>query len=355
MIRMRRSALTVWTASIFIVIAADGHAMPQDANAVPPDAEQEVTFDAYTPLSSNLGLAGRFLSPLTADQLSGRLSAHNSALREQPVDLAAESFRVFVPATQPAAGYALLVFIPPWQDDHVPATWRKALAARGMIFVSAARSGNEENLLARREPLALLAAYNVMQHYAVDAERIYIGGFSGGSRVALRVALAYPDLFRGALLDAGSDPIGEPDFPLPPLALFEQFRARSRLVYLTGSDDNLHIEQEMGSRNSLRRWCVSNVFSLRPSGLGHALAPSPSFELALKHLEDRPAQPDSRQQKCWSKQQQALDEDLAAAQQAIAAGQTATARSRLRRIDEHFAGLAAPRSVELQHQLAEAP
>jgi poly(3-hydroxybutyrate) depolymerase len=52
--------------------------------------------------------------------------------------------------------------------------------------------------------LALIAAQNAMAQYSVDPQQVYIGGFSGGSRVALRLALGYPDVFHGALLNAGS-------------------------------------------------------------------------------------------------------------------------------------------------------
>jgi len=102
-------------------------------------------------------------------------------------------------------GYALLVFVPPWPDARVPwggpPSWNNTV----VIFVSAANSGNDASILDRREPLALLAAQNVMRRYPIDPERVYVGGFSGGSRVALRIALGYPDVFHGALLNAGSD------------------------------------------------------------------------------------------------------------------------------------------------------
>ena len=77
-----------------------------------------------------------------------------------------------------------------------------------MLVVSAAHSGNDEATFARREPLALLAAHNIRKQYPVDSDRIYIAGFSGGSRIALRLALGYPDVFRGVILNAGSAPIG---------------------------------------------------------------------------------------------------------------------------------------------------
>jgi len=72
--------------------------------------------------------------------------------------------------------------------------------------------------------MALLAAYNTMKQYPVDPQQVYIGGFSGGARVALRLALGYPDVFHGALLNAGSDPAGTLDVPLPPADLFRRFQ-----------------------------------------------------------------------------------------------------------------------------------
>jgi len=91
----------------------------------------------------------------------------------------------------------------------LPQEWVSVLDRYGVIFVSAARSGNDESVSGRREPLALLAAHNIMKEHPVDPEHIYVAGFSGGSRIALRLALGYPDLFHGAILNAGSDSIGD--------------------------------------------------------------------------------------------------------------------------------------------------
>ena len=92
--------------------------------------------------------------------------------------------------------------------------------------------------LTRRAPLALLAAYNLMSRYPVDAQKVYVGGFSGGARIALRLALAYPDLFHGALLNAGSDPLGMPGRPhRRSPQLLQQFQESTRLVYVTGEHD----------------------------------------------------------------------------------------------------------------------
>src|ERR1700694_765343 len=155
--------------------------------------QSDVVFSESSPLSSSAEILHRLLSPLNAVQVSKRLAHSAVALRDQPIELAQERFTVFVPSHPPAQGYGLLVFVPPWQNAVLPRGWAAILDRRGVIFVSAANSGNEASILDRRDPLALLAAHNIMQRFRVDLERIYIGGFSGGSRVALRLALAYPD------------------------------------------------------------------------------------------------------------------------------------------------------------------
>src|SRR5258706_9797477 len=182
--------------------------------------QNDVVFSDYSVLSSSTELLHRLVSPLNAVR-AGKLLAHAAvALRDQPIDLAKERFTVYVPAHAPAPGYGLLVFVPPWQNAMLPRGWAAVLERRSLIFVSAANSGNEANILDRREPLALLAAHNIMQRFHVDPERIYIGGFSRGSRISLRLALGVSDLFRGAFLHAGSDPIGDAQVPPPPPGIF---------------------------------------------------------------------------------------------------------------------------------------
>ena len=192
--------------------------------AADPDS-REVGFTETTPLASNRVLAERMLTPLAAAAIPRRLAALGEGLREQPIDLAVERFRVHVPPTAPAGGYGILVFVPPWDDNRLPEGWAAALDARGVIFVSPTHAGNDATSLGRREPFAILAAINVIKLYPVNAARVFVAGFSGGAKVAVRLAIAYPDLFHGAFLDAGADPLGEPDFPLPARALFERFRA----------------------------------------------------------------------------------------------------------------------------------
>jgi pimeloyl-ACP methyl ester carboxylesterase len=309
--------------------------------------QSDVVFSDYSPLSSSAELMHRFLSPLNAMRAGKRLAHSAVALRDQPIDLAQERFAVYVPSHSPAEGYGLLVFVPPWENAMLQRGWAAILDRHGVIFVSAANSGNQANILDRREPLALLAARNIMQRYHVDPARIYVGGFSGGSRVALRLALGFPDVFRGAFLNAGSDPIGDAQAPLPTPELFSRFQEMTRIVYISGQNDAVNVEKDAASAQSLREWCAFDWYAERSPWMGHEVAGPAVLGRALdmldKHAEPNPA----RLKNCRMRIDQELEKTIAQANDLLAAGNADAARRSLVKIDTRYGGLAAPRSVDL--------
>jgi hypothetical protein len=315
---------------------------------------RDVVFTEYGELSGNAQLLRRLLSPLSVARVERELARSGHILAGHPIELAGERFLVYVPAQRPPEGYGLLVFVPPWQDARLPSGWAVALDRYGVIFASAARSGNDENPLGRREPLALLAAQNLMRQYPVDPERVYIAGFSGGSRIALRLALGYPDLFRGAILDAGSDPIGTAEVPLPSRELLLRFQS-SHLIYLTGDLDTEHIGDASVSIRSLRQWCAFNTQEHVLPRVGHEIAPMTALLRSLADLLPNLASDQSKLQAC----QTTIDSELAArlreVETLIANGKKSEARKRLSEVDRRFGGLAAPRSLELASQMASEP
>jgi hypothetical protein len=318
--------------------------------AAPGSGPQEVVFSAYTPLAGNAELTRRVLTPLGSVELRQRLKAAGDSLSGYPVDLAAEKFLLYLPASSRAAGYGLLVFVSPWDDARLPEGWRDVLDRAGMAFVSAARSGNDA-ADGRREALAVLAAWNVMQRVRIEAARVFVAGFSGGSRIALRLALAYPDLFRGALLNAGSDAIGSDALPLPPRELFLRFQEESRLLYVTGEGDTLHLGMDAASLGSMHRWCVFNVGQRVTAWTGHEAANGAALARALEALEAPVAQNPAKLTACRAGLDRQLTQQLDAVQALEARGERAQARRRLEAVDREFGGLAAPRSVELAAQL----
>jgi predicted esterase len=313
----------------------------------------EPAFTDVSPYSANLEMARRTLSPVTASKIAGALHRLGKQLAPQPVDPAQEHFVLYVPDSMPANGYALMVFVPPWQRAALPQGWGPVLDRKGMIFVSTSRSGNDENVLARRVPLALIAEENVARRYKLDPERIYIGGFSGGSRVALRIALAYPDVFRGAFLDAGSDPIGTMQMPIPSRDLLQRFQT-SRFVFTTGdgdSDERIRTT-DTASQHSLRQWCNFRVERQTIPHTGHTVADGSALSIALERLEGvEPA--DARKiEECNAGIERDLKDAFDRVEALMARGDMKRARDALDELDGRYGGLAAPKSLELSQRLA---
>ncbi|MGH8191522.1 MAG: hypothetical protein ACREP2_08765 [Rhodanobacteraceae bacterium] len=338
-----------------IALLAVSPAMPSTAPSH-TGLQHNVVFTAYPRFADNAELLRRVVSPLNAYRIKQGFAARSATLESEPLDPRQQRFALYVPpGPAPANGYTLLVFVPPWNDALVPVQWIQVLDRTRTIFVTAARSGNDTDVLNRREPLALLAAYGTMQRHHIDPAHVYVGGFSGGSRVALRLALAYPDVFRGALLDAGSNPIGTAQVPLPPADLLHRFQRSTRIVFVTGDDDVIRQAQLARASESLKRWCVFDTASITLLHTGHTLADAAGFARAMNALS-HPRAPDARAfASCNAGIDRALDAALKAAHSELEAGRFRKARRSIEAIDARYGGLAAPRSVELLQALERAP
>mgnify|MGYP001565989832 CR=1 FL=1 len=245
---------------------------------------KDVTFHEPSPLAGAGELARRLLPRDAYERIAPQLAS----ARALSVDLANERFAVYVPdAAPPRGGYGVLVFVPPWTQAAVQRDWLRVLDRHALIFVTAANSGNDADTLDRRIPLALLAYENIRRRYPIDPARTYVGGFSGGSRVALRIALGWPDVFRGALLDAGSDPIGgERGLVVPPAELLSRFQESTRLVLFSGARDEINVHNDLLAARSLRAWCVQHVATMTMPRRGHEIADAAGLARAIDALDE---------------------------------------------------------------------
>lgn len=313
--------------------------------------QKHVIFDTYSPLARDTEMIDRLFHPLLAEHVRGELASAGPAVREQSIDLAQERFTLYVPTGDvPVNGYGLLVFVMPWDQPAIPSHWLPVLDRRGVICVMALGSGNSANIFSRRIPLALSGYENVKRRYAVDPDRVYIGGVSGGSRVALRIALAFPDIFRGALLNAGSDSFGTEVLSPPERMLFRQFEEQSRLIYVTGSQDDINLVIDSHSRESARALCIFDLQTLPMNGRGHQLLDASTLDHALAALASVRTQ-SADLDACREHRAQEISAHLAKIEQLIATGNAGEANKQLQDLDEHFGGLAAPQSIELAHKL----
>ena len=301
------------------------------------------TFTETTPLATNGEMIERVLSPFAAADVAEKNS--RTALAAQPIAPREEKFGLYVPTQRPANGYGLLVWVSPLNDAGMPPGWHDTLEHRGVIFVTAARSGNQTSPLGRRIPLALIAATNVVRSHSVDPDRIWIAGFSGGARIAERMALAYPELFSGAILDGSFDDIGTEELALPRRERFERFLERSAVVFSSGQDDAINADSAKRVAASFRRHCFdrSSVDIRRREG--HVMMNAASLAKAIDFL-DRDRRPPSDPQ-CRARLYARIEAELAQAE-AMARRGDRGARAALRSIDRRYGGLAAPRSLELR-------
>jgi pimeloyl-ACP methyl ester carboxylesterase len=317
--------------------------LPASAQTAASQLRTDVVFTEYSALSSTAELVRRLYSPLSAIRINQEAQRAGRTLRGQPIDLAKEHYSIYVPGHPHSlsGAYSLLVFIPPWPRAEVPRQWIPALNRYNTILVTAANSGNEAPTIDRREPLALLALHNIMAQYPVDPQQVYIGGFSGGARVALRLALGYPDVFHGALLNAGSDPIGTLDVPLPPADLFRRFQESTRLVYLTGERDEENLGRDVHSRRSLDKWCAYDALTQTEPRTGHELADASAFGRSLEALlGERHADP-GKLAGCRARIDQELRTQVGQVENAFARGDSNSAQQLLSQIDARYGGLAA--------------
>ncbi|HEX7916463.1 PHB depolymerase family esterase [Rudaea sp.] len=312
--------------------------------------QKDVVFHEYSPLAANAELIDRLFRPLLARRLHAELVGKGQGTDGQSIDLAREHFAVYVPDTPASGKFGLLVWISPFDPAGIPKAWLPVLDKHAMIIVTAAGSGNAANVYSRRIPLAMLGYANVAKAYPVDPARTYVSGLSGGSRVALRVALAFPDVFHGALLNAGSDSFGTAVLPPPKPELFRQFEEGMSLVYATGSRDDENLARDAHSRESARDLCITDLHTEEMRGRGHDWIDAATLDRALTDLS-APRTIDAGLAACRERRTRDIDAQLHEIEALIAAGNKREAEDRLQRLDERYGGLAAPRSVELEDKL----
>jgi pimeloyl-ACP methyl ester carboxylesterase len=167
----------------------------------------------------------------------------------------------------------------------------------------------------------------------------------------MRLALAYPDVFRGAILNAGSDPIGNQIIPLPAKDLFSRFQASSTLVYVTGENDIFVRNADRASMQSMRGWCMFNIVNQPSQFAFHEAIDSAAMTKALDALSTSGARDMSALETCRSTIDAGLRQKLDSARALISAGRKEAGREALTSIDQQFGGLAAPESIDLDRQL----
>ncbi len=323
------------------------------ADAASVDRPVEVPLQALSPLATNEEVMRRTFPPTSLDRVAQVQAAGGDVPSGQAIDPVDETLELFVPPLPPGGRYGLLVYVMPGDSLRMPEDWPEVFAREGFIYVSALRSSNDASVQGRRLPLALHAVEHVRARYPVDPERVYVGGFSGGARMAQWLATAWPDVFRGAALTGGSLQVGEHTYGLPPRALALSFLRERRLVFATGSDDALNGGIDRRNRKVLQALCFQGYTHVPQLRTGHWLPSAAGIGRVLQALQ-QPVESSPAFDRCLA----TLDDDIAArlarVQALVEAGKMQDAGEALGDMEDRYGGLAEDRALPLARRIAAA-
>jgi len=211
-------------------------------------------------------------------------------------NVASERFRVILPKHEHQdtnEAWGVLVWISPEDNARVNEDLAAQLAAHRLLLVSPFKSGNDRHPLDRFR-LALDAVCNMCRQYPVDPKRIYVGGFSGGSRIASMLGVAYGDIFTGTLCICGVNsylevrvPGGE-EYPAtftPDPGALARAKQVGRFALVTGETDPNRAGTKVLAQSGFKQQGFKHLLYLEVPGMGHAIPGTASLQQALDFLE----------------------------------------------------------------------
>jgi predicted esterase len=150
--------------------------------------------------SADLSQTGAFTLSYTAEELLGDEASRVAfAIANDEVI----TWEIYVPPDySPDSPFGLFVYVSPKPSGKMPTKWRRVMDEHKLIWIGANKSGNRV-VVGRRMLFAVLAVVAAERSYSVDAERLYVSGFSGGGKIASRLATVHADTFKGGFFIGG--------------------------------------------------------------------------------------------------------------------------------------------------------
>ena len=230
---------------------------------------------------------------LNEDTLKERLGGGRVVVTESAaVDLSNEELLLRLPVGYtPDKPAGLIVWIDAVDYGPPRNELFNAADAHNLICVSAANSGNNRPY-ADRCQLTLDAVQNVCMRFAVDRERIYTAGISGGARIATIVTQCFPDIFDGSVADvalstymassAGNGLYWRADIGRPSRQLLAMLKGH-RIAGVTGPRDGNYESMKARERDMKKDGLDVRVFEY---DMGHEMCTAGQFLTALEWVEE---------------------------------------------------------------------
>lgn len=252
----------------------------ETATSVVPGKRGDIRFSESPPQSSD---------PL---QVRYRLMA----AEEPPAyDVTKESFEILLPeGYQPEEAHGLFIWINAGDSPTIPKAWEAVLAEHKLIFVGAKNSGNKRNLFDRIR-MAIDANHNMRQLYRIDGRRVYVSGFSGGSRVASMLGVAWGDMFSGTICCMGVNFYTDIEAPdgkvyglsyIPNEQLLLMVKKACRYSLISGENDFNLANTKGAFENGFQKEAFANAQFLEVPAHGHQPPPANWLEKAIEFLDE---------------------------------------------------------------------
>jgi hypothetical protein len=211
----------------------------------------------------------QLLEPETIESMAKAISADEDI-----------TWKMYVPENyDPGKPAGLMVYISPTPKGWMPRNWQSVIDEENLIWISANDSGNR-TIDARRILFAVLGTQIAAKNYAIDTDRVYLSGFSGGGKVASKVAIDFANLFKGAIYICGVL-----HWKRNPPPLYDQVKA-NRYVFLTGKND---FNSDL-TKNIYRKYQsagLRNIYLMDILGMAHKTPGTKDFRKAISYLDER--------------------------------------------------------------------
>ena len=186
-------------------------------------------------------------------------------------------YRVRIPPGDSPSG--VLVFVKSGESGELPPGWAAQLDTQNLIWIAADNFGNEHPRSQRI--LAAIAGLRLIESTeTIDAKRLYLGGISGGGRIASQIMTRFPQYFRGALFIVGADFWTASEKPLLPQI------AANRYVFITGSADFNQLSMQRMYVN-YRQAGVKDAMLMDLPHFGHQFPNGEQLGAAIDFLDAR--------------------------------------------------------------------
>ncbi len=193
-------------------------------------------------------------------------------------------YEVYVsPSYSPAVPAGLIVWEGGGEDVVLPAGWEQVMDDRNILWIGPHGTGNEQDVLWRAYQ-ALESVRHMKNHFAIDNERVYICGISGGGRMASRMGVMAADTFAGFFSDVGAD-FYTAYWPKPDPAILHRAKTHTRGVLLEGGTD-FNLQGTKMSYQMMKQDGFLHISFLLNPNMGHEYPNLEWFNKSMDALEE---------------------------------------------------------------------